>query len=157
VRRVVERSGLGWNDPAPFARGETLGEALITPTRIYVRPLLKAMRETKAIKALAHITGGGLTENIPRVLPASLAAEINLRSFDLPPVFRWLQAEAALDDAEMLRTFNCGVGMVIVVARTKADAVEASLREEGERPWHLGRLDLRQDQHGVRFIGSLTR
>ena len=157
VRRVVERSGLGWNDPAPFAPGKTLGETLITPTRIYVRPLLKAMRKTKAIKALAHITGGGLTENIPRVLPASLAAEINLRSFDLPPVFRWLQAEAALDDAEMLRTFNCGVGMVIVVARTKADAVEACLREAGERPWHLGRLDLRQDQAGVRFIGSLTR
>jgi len=157
VRRVVERSGLGWNDPAPFARGETLGEALITPTRIYVRPLLKTMRETKAIKALAHITGGGLTENIPRVLPASLTAEINLRSFELPPVFRWLQAEATLDDAEMLRTFNCGVGMVIVVARTKADAVEACLREEGERPWHLGRLDLRQDQAGARFIGSLSR
>jgi phosphoribosylformylglycinamidine cyclo-ligase len=130
---------------------------LIRPTRIYVRPLLKAMRETKAIKALAHITGGGLTENIPRVLSTSLAAEINLRSFDLPPVFRWLQAEAALDDAEMLRTFNCGVGMVVVVVRTKADAVEASLREAGESPWHLGRLDLRQDQDGVRFIGSLAR
>ena len=157
VRRVVERSGLGWDSPAPFAKGKTLGEALITPTRIYVRPLLKAMRETKAIKALAHITGGGLTENIPRVLPASLAAEINLRSFDLPPVFHWLQAEAALDDAEMLRTLNCGVGMVVVVARTKADAVEASLREAGESPWHLGRLDLRQDQDGVRFIGSLAR
>jgi phosphoribosylformylglycinamidine cyclo-ligase len=157
VRRVVERSGLGWDSPAPFAKGKTLGEALIAPTRIYVRPLLKAMRETKAIKALAHVTGGGLTENIPRVLPASLAAEINLRSFDLPPVFRWLQAEAALDDAEMLRTFNCGVGMVIVVARTNADAVEARLREAGESPWHLGRLDLRQDQDGVRFIGSLRR
>jgi phosphoribosylformylglycinamidine cyclo-ligase len=157
VRRVVERSGLGWNDPAPFAKGKTLGEALIAPTRIYVRPLLKAMRETNGIKALAHITGGGLTENIPRVLPASLAAEINFRSFDLPPVFRWLQDEAALDDAEMLRTFNCGVGMVIVVARTEADAVEARLSEEGKSPWHLGRLDLRQDQDGVRFIGSLRR
>src|SRR5262245_16599363 len=156
VRRAVERSGLGWNSPAPFAKGQTLGEALITPTRIYVRPLLKAMRETKGIKAIAHITGGGLTENIPRVLPASLAAEINLRSFDLPPVFRWLQAEAALDDAEMLRTFNCGVGMVIVAARTSADAVEASLRHQGEKPWHLGRLDLRQEQDGVGLIGSLT-
>jgi phosphoribosylformylglycinamidine cyclo-ligase len=72
-------------------------------------------------------------------------------------VFRWLQAEAALDDAEMLRTFNCGVGMVIVVARTKADAVEARLRDAGETPWHLGRLDLRQDQNGIRFIGSLRR
>ena len=75
------------------------------------------------------------------MLPDRLAAEINLRSFDLPPVFRWLQAAASLDDAEMLRTFNCGVGMVIVVARIEADAVEASLREAGESPWHLGRLD----------------
>src|SRR6476469_10140833 len=157
LRRVVERSGLDWNSPAPFAAGKTLGEALLTPTRIYVRPLLQSMRATKAIKALAHITGGGLTENIPRVLPDQLTAEINLSSFDLPSVFSWLQSEAVLDDAEMLRTFNCGVGMVIVVARTKADAVEARLREEGERPWHLGRLDLRQDQHGVRFIGSLSR
>ncbi len=157
VRRVVERAGLSWDDPAPFAKGKTLGEALIAPTRIYVRPLLQAIRETNGIKALAHITGGGLTENIPRVLPDQLAAEINLRSFDLPPVFRWLQAEAALDDAEMLRTFNCGVGMVIVVGRTKADAVEARLREAGENPWHLGRLDLRQDRDGVRFIGSLRR
>jgi phosphoribosylformylglycinamidine cyclo-ligase len=90
------------------------------------------------------------------VLPASLTAEINLRSFDLPPVFRWLQVEAALGDAEMLRTFNCGVGMVVVVARTKADAVEAALREVGESPWHLGRLDLRQDQAGIHFIGSLA-
>ena len=112
------------------------------------------MRETNGIKALAHITGGGLTENIPRVLPDQLAAEINLRSFDLPPVFRWLQAEAP-DDAEMLRTFNCGVGMVIVVAEQRPMRVEASLRS-GESPWHLGRLDLRQEQDAVRFIGSLT-
>jgi phosphoribosylformylglycinamidine cyclo-ligase len=156
VRRVVERSGLDWDSPAPFAKGKTLGAALLTPTRIYVRPLLHAMRDTKAIKALAHITGGGLTENIPRVLPDHLAAEINLRSFDLPPVFRWLQAEAALDDAEMLRTFNCGLGMVIVVAYAQADALEASLRQAGERPCHVGRLDLRQGQDGVRYLGSLT-
>ena len=156
VRRVVERSELGRNNPAPFAKGKTLGEALLTPTRIYVRPLLRASRETKAIKALAHVTGGGLTENIPRVLPGHLAAEINLNSFDLPSVFSWLQAEASLDDAEMLRTFNCGVGMVIVAARAEADAVEESLREAGESPWHLGRLDLRQGENGVRFIGSLT-
>jgi phosphoribosylformylglycinamidine cyclo-ligase len=90
------------------------------------------------------------------VLPSNLAAEINLHSFDLPPVFRWLQAEAALDDAEMLRTFNCGVGMVIVVDHTEADAVEASLRNAGESPWHLGRLDFRQDHDGVRFIGGLA-
>ena len=81
---------------------------------------------------------------------------INLNSFDLPSVFSWLQAEASLDEAEMLRTFNCGVGMVIVAARAEADAVEESLREAGESPWHLGRLDLRQGENGVRFIGSLT-
>jgi phosphoribosylformylglycinamidine cyclo-ligase len=156
VRRVVERSGLGWNSPAPFAAGKTLGEALLTPTRIYVRPLLETMRATKAIKALAHITGGGLTENIPRVLPDQLTAEINLSSFDLPSVFSWLQSEAVLDDAEMLRTFNCGVGMVIVVAYDEADAVEAALRQAGESPWHFGRLDLRQGQDGLRVLGSLT-
>jgi phosphoribosylformylglycinamidine cyclo-ligase len=155
VRRVVERSGLGWGDAAPFASDQTLGEALITPTRIYVRPLLDALRATNGIKALAHITGGGLTENIPRVLPDTLAAEINLRSWALPPVFHWLQTEAALDDAEMLRTFNCGVGMVIVVARTETDAVETSLRNSGDRPWHLGRLDVRQGGDSVRFIGGL--
>jgi len=156
VRRVVERSGLDWNSPAPFAAGKTLGEALITPTRIYVRPLLQAMRATRAIKALAHITGGGLMENIPRVLPDQLAAVLNLSSFELPPVFSWLQAEAALDDVEMLRTFNCGVGMVIVVASDEADAVEAALRKAGEGPWHLGRVDLRQRPDGVRILGSLT-
>jgi phosphoribosylformylglycinamidine cyclo-ligase len=132
-----------------------LGEALITPTRIYVRPLLQAMRETKGIKALAHITGGGLTENIPRVLPDGLAADLNLRSFELPPVFRWLQTEAAIDDAEMLRTFNCGVGMVIVVARTMADAVSFVARRRRE-PLASRPPRLRQDQQAVRFIGSLT-
>ena len=140
VRRVVERSGLGWASPAPFAKGKTLGEALITPTRIYVRPLLQVLRETNGIKALAHITGGGLTENIPRVLPDTLAAEINLRSFDLPPVFRWLQAEAALDDAEMLRTFNCGVGMVIAVDKTEADKVLAEFKANGETAFIAGEL-----------------
>jgi phosphoribosylformylglycinamidine cyclo-ligase len=155
VRRIVERSGLDLSSGAPFAKGKILGEALLMPTRIYVRPLLQAMCETKAIKALAHITGGGLTENIPRVLPDHLAAEIDLNSFDLPPVFRWLQSEASIDDAEMLRTFNCGVGMVIVVGHADADAVEAALRQTGESPWHLGRLDLRQSEDGVRFIGSL--
>jgi phosphoribosylformylglycinamidine cyclo-ligase len=156
VRCVVDRSGLDWDSAAPFAKERTLGAALLTPTRIYVRPLLHAMRDTKAIKALAHITGGGLTENIPRMMPDHLAAEINLCSFELPPVFRWLQAEAALDDAEMLRTFNCGLGMVIVVPHAQAEAVEASLRQAGEKSCHVGRLDLRQGQDAVRFIGSLT-
>src|SRR5581483_10137020 len=106
VRRVVERSGLRLYDPAPFVQGKSLGAALLTPTRIYVKQILAAIRKTGAIRALAHITGGGLTDNIPRVLPKALAAEIKLASFTLPPVFQWLQREAGLDEAEMLRNFN---------------------------------------------------
>src|SRR6478609_6759626 len=116
VRRVVERSGLRLNARAPFANGKTLGEALLAPTRIYVRQVLDAIHKTSAVKALAHITGGGLTDNIPRVLPKSLAAEIDLGSFAPPEVFTWLQREARLDQAEMLRTFNCGIGMILVTS-----------------------------------------
>jgi phosphoribosylformylglycinamidine cyclo-ligase len=104
VRRLVKETGLALNDAAPFARDMKLGEALLTPTRIYVRHILEAIRRTGAIKALAHITGGGLTENIPRVLPSDLAAEIDLGAFALPSVFAWLMAEARLDQNEMLRT-----------------------------------------------------
>ena len=127
VRRVVAQAGLRWTDPAPFAQGVSLGEALLTPTQIYVRPLLKTMRETGAIKGLAHITGGGLTDNLPRVLGGGLAATIDLANIALPPVFAWLQAEARLPAAEMLRTFNCGIGMVAIVDARDADAVLASL------------------------------
>jgi phosphoribosylformylglycinamidine cyclo-ligase len=154
VRRIVEPAGPGWSDPAPFAPGKTLGQALLTPTRIYVRQLLETIRTTGAVKALAHITGGGLTENIPRVLPEGLAAELELGSFQLPPVFGWLQSEARLSDEEMLRTFNCGIGMVIVTA--DADAVAASLRQSGEAPWPLGRLVPRKGGGGVRYNGSLA-
>lgn len=156
VRRVIEHAGLRLSDPAPFDKGSSVGEALLTPTRIYVRQLLETIRGTGGVKALAHITGGGLSENIPRVLPDGFAAEINLTTFELPPVFRWLKTEARLDDAEMLRTFNCGVGMVIVAERDKAHAIEAALRAQGESPWEIGRVELRQGEHGVRFIGSLT-
>ena len=156
VRRVVEQAGLGWNDPAPFAPDKKLGEALLIPTRIYVRELLDAIRQTGAVKALAHITGGGVTENVPRVLPDELAADIDLGSFDLPPVFRWLQGQAAIDDAEMLRTFNCGIGMVVIAASADADAVAAGLRNAGENPWRLGRLVPREGQGAVRFSAGLT-
>ncbi|MGB6969214.1 MAG: phosphoribosylformylglycinamidine cyclo-ligase [Methyloceanibacter sp.] len=157
VRRVVERSGLGWDDPAPFGPDRALGQALLTPTRIYVRQMLETIRTTGNVKALAHITGGGLTENIPRVLPDALAAEIDLGSFDLPPVFHWLQTQAALDDAEMLRTFNCGIGMVVIVPGAQADAVAASLGASGDAPWRLGRLVRREKAPAVRYLGRLAR
>src|SRR5690606_11884869 len=106
VRKIVEQSGLGWKDPAPFAEGKTLAEALLEPTRIYVKPVLAAIRDTHGVKALAHITGGGFTENIPRVLPAEYAAEINLSVIESPPVFGWLVQIGGFAEDEMLRTFN---------------------------------------------------
>jgi phosphoribosylformylglycinamidine cyclo-ligase len=121
VRKIVGISGLAWDAPAPFAEGKTLGEALLTPTRIYVKQLLKAIRETGAIKALAHITGGGFPENIPRVLPKHLAAEIDLAALSSPPSSRWLSSTGGVEANEMLRTFNCGIGMIAVVSAENAD------------------------------------
>ena len=130
VRRVVKESALGLDDAAPFAPKMKLGEALLTPTRIYVRQILEALRATGAIKALAHITGGGLTDNIPRVLSSDLAAEIDLGSLQLPPVFGWLMTEARLDQSEMLRTFNCGIGMILIVAPGDLARVRQHLGDE---------------------------
>jgi phosphoribosylformylglycinamidine cyclo-ligase len=127
VRRIVAESGLRLGDPAPFATGKRLGEALLTPTRIYVREILETIRRTGAVKALAHITGGGLTDNIPRVLPPELAAEIDLAAFTLPPVFAWLRKDGNLDTDEMLRTFNCGVGMIVIAGPTDAEQVMKTL------------------------------
>ncbi len=140
VRRVVEQSGLAWDAPAPFAAGSTLGEALLTPTRIYVASCLKAIRETRAIKALAHITGGGFPDNIPRVLPKGLGVRLNLPRIPVPPVFRWLAAAGGVAEAEMLRTFNCGVGMIAVVEASAADAVTQTLADTGERVVQLGEV-----------------
>ncbi|WP_204377034.1 phosphoribosylformylglycinamidine cyclo-ligase [Methyloceanibacter methanicus] len=128
VRRVVAESGLGWDDPAPFAPDTKLGEALLAPTRIYVRQVLDTIREKPgAVKALCHITGGGLIDNLPRILPDDIAAGIDTNTIDMPPVFEWLQAQARLDAHEMYRTFNCGVGMVVVTSAADSDAVIANL------------------------------
>jgi phosphoribosylformylglycinamidine cyclo-ligase len=127
VRRVVAETGLDWDDPAPFAPDVALGAALLAPTRIYVRQLLETIRGTRAVKALAHITGGGLTDNIPRVLPDALAAEVDLGAFALPAVFEWLQVQSRLDRDEMLRTFNCGIGMIAVVSPQDTERVLRSL------------------------------
>jgi len=151
VRRVVKASGLALNDAAPFARDMKLGEALLTRTRIYVRQILEAIRRTGAIKALAHITGGGLTENIPRVLPSDLAAEIDLGAFALPPVFEWLMVEARLDQSEMLRTFNCGIGMVLVVARDDVARVRQHLGEDGMA---IGAIVKRGSGDAIRYKAS---
>lgn len=157
VRKIVSVSKLGWDDAAPFADGKSLGEALLTPTRIYVKPLLRAIRETGAIKALAHITGGGFPENIPRVLPANLAAEIDLDSIPVTPVFSWLAETGGVDAKEMLRTFNCGIGMIAVVAAENAQAVTDVLSAEGEIVVPLGRMVSRSEGGpGVIYQGTLA-
>jgi phosphoribosylformylglycinamidine cyclo-ligase len=138
VRRVVDKSGLPWDAPAPFDRAHRLGEALLTPTRIYVKSCLAAIRETKAVKALAHITGGGFPDNIPRVLPDGLGVALDLRHVPVPGVFRWLAAQGGIAEPEMLRTFNCGIGMVAVAAAGEDEAVADALARAGENVVRLG-------------------
>src|SRR4051794_9230118 len=127
ARKVVETSGLRWDAPSPFTPEMTLGEAMLAPTRIYVRSCLAGIRETGGVKALAHITGGGFTENIPRVLPDGLAVCVDLAHVPVLPVFKWLATTGGIVESEMLRTFNCGIGMVAVVDPARAEAVAAVL------------------------------
>ncbi len=165
VRRLVANSGLAWDAAAPFDPGVTLAAALLEPTRIYVKPVLAAMRATGAIKAVAHITGGGLTENIPRVLPDGIAAHVDLGRWKMPPVFGWLAAQGHLDDTEMLRTFNCGIGLVIIAETAKKEAVLAALASAGEKPIVIGETEKgrgvkseakgKGEAEAVRFSGRL--
>ncbi|MBL9054023.1 MAG: phosphoribosylformylglycinamidine cyclo-ligase [Tabrizicola sp.] len=150
VRKVVELSGLGWDAPSPFSDG-TLGQALLTPTRLYVRQALAAIR-AGGVHGLAHITGGGLTENPPRVLPEGLACEIDLGAWTLPPVFRWLASTANMSEPELLKTFNCGIGMILVVAEDRAQALAELLQDEGETVTRLGRI---VEGQGVIYQGRL--
>ena len=150
VRKVAEAEGLGWDDPAPFADA-TLGEALLVPTRLYVRPALAALR-AGGLHALAHITGGGLTENLPRVLPEGMGARIDLGAWTPPPVFGWLRAAGGVAGDEMLKSFNCGIGMVAVVAPDRAEALAALLAAEGERVSVIGRVEAGR---GVAYDGRL--
>ena len=130
-----------FDSPAPFAENQTIAEALLVPTRIYVKNCLAAIRKfPKDIKAFAHITGGGLPENLPRILPDSLCAKINKKSWELPPVFAWLKKAGNVPDHDFLRTFNCGIGMVVIVEKTAADAIAESLKDGGEIVYKLGML-----------------
>ena len=150
----MELSGLKWSDAAPFARGATLAEALLEPTRIYVKPLLQAIRTTHGVKAIAHITGGGFPDNIPRVLPADYSAELDLDAIEVPTVFSWLAKTGGVEPEEMMRTFNCGIGMVIVVASGQAAQVAAVLQEAGETVTTIGRIAPRRDA-GVVYRGEI--
>ena len=138
IRRIVERTGLAWDAKAPFAGG-TLGEALLTPTRLYSKAALPLIRNGR-IKGLAHITGGGLTENVPRMLPDGVVPRFDRASWPLPDVFRWLQEEGNVAEDEMHRTFNMGIGLVFAVAPDQLDAAIADLEAAGESPVVIGDL-----------------
>ncbi len=150
VRKLVELSGLGWDAQSPFG-GDTLGAELLAPTRLYVKSCLAAIA-AGGVHGFAHITGGGLTENIPRVLGEGQGVRINLDSWMLPPVFEWLAKQGGISNAEMLKTFNCGIGMVIVVDRQSSHAVAEALAAQGETVVKLGEVT---DVPDVIYDGSL--
>ncbi len=151
VRRLIDQGSLALAGPAPFAASRPLGEELLTPTRIYVRSCLAAVR-TGGVAAMAHITGGGLIDNIPRVLPEGLACALDAAAWTPAPVFRWLQQAAALPWTGMLRTFNCGIGMVVIAAADRADAVATALSAAGETVLSIGRIVPRtEDQPPVQI------
>ena len=154
VRRIVAQTGLSWDAPAPFEPTRSLGEALLTPTRLYVKPLLAALKASEAISALAHVTGGGFPDNLPRVLPDNLAVRLDLGAFAAPPVFGWLAGQGPVSQAEMLRTFNCGIGMVVFARRDGADEAARALRAAGLAPVEIGRL-IARDGAAVVMDGRL--
>jgi phosphoribosylformylglycinamidine cyclo-ligase len=155
VRKVVGKTGLNWSEPAPFAPDQSLGEAILTPTRIYVKACLAAIRATKAVKGLAHITGGGFPDNIPRVLPKGLGARIDLGKVAVLPVFKWLAREGDIAQNEMLRTFNCGIGMIVIAAAKDAAAVSKAFSDAGEKAVTIGSVIRAADEPRVVYDGKL--
>jgi phosphoribosylformylglycinamidine cyclo-ligase len=155
VRKVVQRSGLKWDAPAPFAADQTLGEAVLTPTRIYVKSCLAAIRQTGAVKALCHLTGGGFPDNIPRVLPDGLGARIDLTKIPVLPIFKWLAREGGIAQNEMLRTFNCGIGMIAVVAPANADKVVTAFTTAGDSAIAIGEVTNAEGEARVAYRGRL--
>jgi phosphoribosylformylglycinamidine cyclo-ligase len=151
IRRIVERSGLALSDPAPFAAGQSVGDALLTPTRLYVKSCLAAI-QAGGVHALCHITGGGFYENLPRVMGDSLACRIT-RIWTMPPVFDWLARVGGVEAHEMHRTFNCGIGMVLAVAPDSVATVRAALEAGGEQVFEIGTLTARGDGPAVTIAG----
>jgi phosphoribosylformylglycinamidine cyclo-ligase len=156
VRRIVAASGVRYDAPAPFEPSRSLGEALLTPTRLYVRSCLAAIRETKAVKALAHITGGGFVDNIPRVLPRGLDVALDLDLVPVLPVFKWLAASGDISEQEMLRTFNCGIGMIAVLDANATAAASECFTANGETVVRLGEVVAGGGDARVDFRGRLN-
>jgi phosphoribosylformylglycinamidine cyclo-ligase len=140
VRKVIEKTGLPWEAPSPFGSEQSLGDAILTPTRIYVKACIAAIRETNAVKGMAHITGGGFPDNIPRILPKGLGARIDLARIAVPPVFQWLARAGTIAQSEMLRTFNCGIGMIVIIAPKDVAAVTRAFERSSETVVTLGKV-----------------
>ena len=155
VRRIVAAAGLPWDAPAPFEPSRQLGEALLTPTRLYVQSCLAAIRATGAVKALAHITGGGFVDNIPRVLPKGLAVALDLDRVPVHPVFKWLAAAGGVSEREMLRTFNCGIGMIAVLDAEAAEQACEAFAANGETVVRLGEVIAAAGEPAAAFRGRL--
>ncbi|MBM08364.1 MAG: phosphoribosylformylglycinamidine cyclo-ligase [Magnetovibrio sp.] len=147
IRKIIAVLGLSLKDPAPFDPSISLGEALLMPTRIYVRPCLSAI-EHGGVHAIAHITGGGILENLPRVLPKGTQARIDARKWSVPPLFNWLKNAGNVPTNDMYRTFNCGIGMTLVTAPEKADAISSILSHQGENVYVIGEITSLTDQSG---------
>jgi phosphoribosylformylglycinamidine cyclo-ligase len=153
IRKVIAMTGGNLSAPAPFDWDQSLGDELLKPTRIYVRSCLAAYR-AGGLHGLAHITGGGLLENLPRILPDRLCAKVDAAAWSLPPLFSWLRSTAGIGPREMLRTFNCGIGMVAVVAPDRADALTALLQEQGEQVFPLGHIAERESYESAVAIDA---
>ena len=148
VRNVIDHAEIDYDDPAPFLTNTPLGETLLTPTRIYVKSCLNAIK-AGGVHALVHITGGGFIENIPRILPNDLSAQINARSWSVPEIFKWLAATGNIDSKEMLRTFNCGIGMILIVEPKMAPLIAQTLKISGETVFKIGQITAREDNRDV--------
>ena len=150
VRKIVEKCGLQWSDEAPF-ENKNLGDALLTPTKLYVKQCLE-LKNIEGVKAFAHITGGGLTENILRALVEGQGIKIDLSTWNLPPVFKWLSSAGGVSQDEMLKTFNCGIGMTVICSQASKDAVFSLLEKNGESPTLIGEVT---DTNKVHYSGNL--
>ena len=154
VRKIVERAALSLDALAPFARERSLGSAFLAPTRLYVASAIAATQGAK-VKGMAHITGGGITENLPRILPANLTAQVRLGSWTVPPVFRWLSEMGKVNEAEMLRTFNCGIGLIAVVAPKNVGACISTFMKCGEEACEIGALKQANGDPRVEYSGRI--
>jgi len=154
VRRVVEAAGASYDKPAPFDASRTLAEALLAPTRLYIKSGLAAIH-AGGVKGFAHITGGGITENLPRALPDGLDARIDLDAWSVPPVFGWLSRAAGIAERELLRTFNCGLGFIAIVDQAHSGHVIDAFQESGEKAWRIGALVRGEGEAKVVYQGAL--